>query len=759
VSKKKHKHPVPAAVKGPAANKQNGLRAFRQNDFTTAIRLWSQIDLQSDPAMRPALAEAHFRHGLSIADPQSRLPDLQRALELLPAEGRFWYHLGMEQHRADRLDEALAAYTRAIECGDQRPVRLRVLAQLERDPHFPLEGLAEIDRDALLPVALLLRNDSQAVLHHLLAPNQNQAAAQLWRGLASLAINDLTAARDLLTPQGKSLRAGAEATRAYYHGLATWAGGDHDAAITEWRTAAARTPTPRLLAIVAAEQAQQLKTLLSDEQWDVALLTAQAALRLTPDQPELLSAQLIALHRLALAAQQRSDWPAAIQHWHALSAVLEAHPQLGIMTPVLYNLALAYEKSERWAEAATTWDQLRNKLPPRPSAKSQATLQLPLPVPEFRVWLRRHVLDCYKHTGDLEGALTQYRALIKSTPDDLDLRYEFAEALISNAQEVAARNEAQRILQKDENRTDARLLLVDIHLERGELYAAEQQARLALERDPNHAGARQAVSDVLSERGHNLFEFGRYAEAKKLYEEALALTPDHAQVLIWQGNTELALRNKTEAARCFDLALSKATDLHIYVSVFECWAMANDLEAARALIPRAQAAGFATAHFYVDLAGICLAQAAPPAPPAFFGPPPKQKKSGSNPWEQLGREMLQQAEAAPGDPAETLREIVAALGSTQPDLAIEYAQRLIKLTPDDPIAWLILAVMQALSGQIKPAKDTARQAASLARKQNNASLVREIDAFRQELDMPLPFMGSGLFGGGFDDDFDDEELF
>jgi tetratricopeptide (TPR) repeat protein len=400
-------------------------------------------------------------------------------------------------------------------------------------------------------------------------------------------------------------------------------------------------------------------------------------------------------------------------------------------------------------------------LPPRPSAKSQAVLQLPLPVPEFRAWLRRHVLDCYKHTGDLEGAITQYRALIKSTPDDLDLRYEFAEALISNAQEVAARNEVQRILQKDENRTEARLLLVEIHLERGELYAAEQQARLALERDPSHAAARQAVSDVLSERGHHVFEWGRYAEAKKFYEEALSLTPDHVQLLIWLGNTELALRNKTEAARYFDLTLSKATDLHVYVSVFECWAMGNDLDAARALIPRAQAAGFATAHFYVDLAGICLAQARPPSPfPAFFGPPAKPKKSSNDPWEQLGRETLRQAEAASGDPAQTLREIVSTVGRTQPEMAIEYGQRLIKLTPDDPAAWIVLAAIQAMAGQIKPAKDTARQAASLARKQNNPQLARDIDALRQELDRPLPFMDNGLFGGGFDDDFDDdEELF
>ena len=118
--------------------------------------------------------------------------------------------------------------------------------------------------------------------------------------------------------------------------------------------------------------------------------------------------------------------------------------------------------------------------------------------------------------------------------------------------------------------------------------------------------------------------------------------------------------------------------------------------------------------------------------------------------------MLRQAEAAPGDPAQTLREIVSIVGRTQPELASEYGQRLIKLTPDDPTAWIVLAVIQAMAGQIKPAKDTARQAASLARKQNNPQLVRDIDALRQELDMPMPFMSAGLFD---DDDFDDEELF
>ncbi len=756
---KKRKHQLPAQVKGPAANKQNGLRAFRQNDFPTAIRLWSQISLDTDPAMRTPLAEAHFRRAVAHANQQQRLNDLQRALELLPNEGRFWYHLGLAQHRADRLIEAIAAYSRAIACGDQRAVRMRALAELEREPHAAIDGLAEADRDALLPVALLLRGHPQAVLERNPAPNQNQAVSNLWRGLASIATGNLSAARDALAPLGKSLRADAEATRAYYHGLALWETGDQAGALNTWQSAATRTPTPRLQSILAIDRLQQIKTLIDQEQWAAALAATQAALPLTPDRPELLTAQLIASHRLAQAAVQGSDWPRAAQHWRAMCELLDAHPNLGVITPLLYDLALAYEKNEQWSEAAGVWETLRGKLPSRPSAKSQAALQLPLPVPEFRAWLRRHVLECYKRTGDLESAMSNYRALIKTSPDDLDLRYEFAEALVSNAQEVAARNELQRILQKDENRTDARLLLAEIHLERGENYAAEQQVRLALERDPSHPAARRALSDVLAERGHDWFNMGRYVEAKQLYEEALQITPDHSQLPIWLGNTELGLHHKKEAARCFDLALNKATDLHVYVAVFQCWADWDELDAARALIPRAAAAGFATAHFFVDLADICLKRAAPPSPlPAFFAPP--KKKKGSDPWEQLGRDMLQKAEAAPGDPAVTLREIVGMLGAVQPDLALDYARRLVKLTPDDPMAWMIQAVMLAMSGQVKQAKDLARQAASLARKQKNIQLLGEIETFRRELDLPLPFMGGGPLYDDFDDDlFDDEELF
>lgn len=750
---KKHKHQLPASPSRTAALKQNGLRAFRQNKFTEAIQHWQQLDLAAEPALRGPLAEAYFRRALTATDRVARLNDLTQAIKIAPDDGRCWYHLGLAQHRADRRPEAIAAYERALELGETRAAPMVMLARLEHDPQLPIDELPEADRAALQPVSALLRGDPAAVLGRSAAPHEPQATINLWRGLALFARGDLSAARDALAPLGKSLRSGAEAVRATYHGLALWHTGDQAGALSEWQAAVTRTPAPRLQAIIATQRLQRTRTLIDQQQWATALTEIEAALAFAPDQLDLLKAHLVVSHRLAQAAIAQRQWPAAIERWQAMIMVLEKQPKLGVLPPLLYNLALTHEQNEQWAEAATVWDKLRGKLPPRPSAKSQAALQLPLPVPEFRIWLRKHVLDCHKNSGNLEGAIANYRALIKSAPDDLDLRYEFAEALLSNAQDTAARNELQRILQKDEQRTAARLLLAEIHLERGEMYAAEQHVRFAFEHEPNNPQARQAMSDVLVEQGHNWFDAGRYGEAKKFYEDALKIAPDQARLLIWLGNAELALNHHPDGERYFDAALSKSTDLHDYVAVFRCWVERGDQAAAQALIARAETAGFATAHFFTDLADICFERSQPPSMLPFFT---TAKKEPDDVWARFGREMLQRAEAVATDPVVTLREILGVLIETQPDLALEYAQRLIKLTPDDPMVWLMQAVIHMLAGRNKAAKDAAKQAANLARKQNNPELLREIEALRQQLNNPFPFMR----GGPFVDDFaDDEEWF
>ncbi|HZY42921.1 MAG TPA: tetratricopeptide repeat protein, partial [Anaerolineae bacterium] len=267
--------------------------------------------------------------------------------------------------------------------------------------------------------------------------------------------------------------------------------------------------------------------------------------------------------------------------------------------------------------------------------------------------------------------------------------------------------------------------------------------------DPNNSKARQAMSDVLAEQGHNRFDSGRFAEAKKFYEEALKIVPDRVILLIWLGNAELALQHRSDGERYFDAALSKATDLHDYVAVFRCWVDHGDQAAARSLITRAEAAGFATSHFFVDLAGICFERSQPPSLIPFFT---TAKKKPDDVWAQFGHELVQRAEAVATDPIAALREIVSLLGHSQPELAVDYAQRLTRLTPADPVTWLMQAFMQMLAGQTKPAKDAAKQAANLARKQNNPALLRDIEALRQQLNNPFPFLRGGPFAADLDDD-------
>ncbi len=277
--------------------------------------------------------------------------------------------------------------------------------------------------------------------------------------------------------------------------------------------------------------------------------------------------------------------------------------------------------------------------------------------------------------------------------------------------------------------------------------------RQAFEREPDNPKVRQAMSDVLAETANNWFNYGRYADARQLYAEALTLTPDRVQLLIWQANTELMLDHRAAAESLFEMVMSKATDLHDYVNVFRCWVDHNDLAAARSIVARAEAANFATAHFFVDLAGICFERGRPRLPVPFLMTAQRPK---DDPWSQLGREMVQRAEAAATDPVGTLREIVSVLGQSEPDVALDYVKRLIKLLPDEPVAWTMQAFLQMLAGHDKAAKESARQAANLARKQNNPELLRDIETLRQAINNPLAGMLGGLFGGGLADDFDDD---
>lgn len=785
--RRKHGRPAPAGR--PPSLRQLGLAAFRQHNYTDAIRHWSKFGPEDDPTICAALAEAHFHRALaSRVHPANCVADLRRAVELSPKEPRFWHHLGLTLHRADQVEEAMTAYARAADLGLERRGFgfVRGLAEIEQarltghDASLrlleTLPWLSAEDCAALTPVAALVGGAPETILaaasdgwlERLKALGRNDSSAALWEGLAWLATGDAAKALAKLSlPKGQSLRAGAESVRVFYHGLAAAASGNPQAALNEWTEAArasakANLPSlPRLSQGIAALHAQRLHDLQAAGRWVEVIKLAQGTLTLTPNEDSLLRFSLVAAHRLAKAAAEAGDWPTAIARWQTMRDLLETHPHLGPLPPLLRNIAIAQETLEQWEPAAEAWAALLKTLPRRPAKKKAASAPTGSPADEQRAWLRRRILDNYKRAGRPNQAIVYYKQAVKAAPDDLDLRLELASALLANEQIIAARNEAQRILDKDPAHVGARLLQAEIHQARGEWYAAEQALRHVLEIDPQHDAARRGLAQAMLDRGVDAFNAGRYDLARTIYAEALTFSPADPQLLVFLAETELVSKDEAAAREHFEAALATGKP-EAYVKVFDCWLKHQREDEARQTLARAEAAGVASPHLYIDAGVACLTHGAPPPPmPDLYGPP-KPRKPAKGKWEAWGRELIERGLASAPHQGEVLRYLVANLGMQQPALGVEYGRQLVALEPEDPSALMGLGLMQALSQDVSAAKDTLRKAEQLARKQGQSDLARDIGNMRREIGSPLfGIMGSLLSSLGPEvlDEFDDEVFF
>ena len=740
-----------------------------------------------------------FRRAVDYrATPATRLADLQRAVELLPAEARFTYHLGLARHRANQVNEALTAYARAAELGYQRRglAFVRGLAQIEQAlaeggeagprllAQLPWLGAATEERAALLPIAALVGGEPQTVLgalpagwwEQLQSLGRSDLMAALWEGLAWLAAGEPAKARARLTlPTGRQLRAGAEGVRAFYSGLAAAAGGDAQAALAEWTSAAKNNAIvpPRLRQSLSHLRQQELQELCTAGRWDEAFQRAQDALTLAPDEPMLLQTSLVAANRLAQAAANAGDWPAAIERWQAMRGILEQHPGLGPLPPLLRNLAVGHERLEQWEPAAEAWAALLKTLPRKPGRPAKARQPAPEPAPGAssapaglpadaqRAWLQRRVLDNYQRAGRPDQAIAYYKQASKAAPGDLNLRLELAAALLANDQSIAARNEVQRILDKDPQHLGAFILLAEVNQAREEWYAAEQALRSALAIDPQHEAARRGLAQMMLERGVEAFNSGRIELARTTYAAALEFSPAEPQLLVNLAECELGLHQAAAAREHFEAALATGKS-DAYAKVFESW-LKHDHEAeARQVLARAEAASLASPQFCLEAGSACLTYGPPAlAVPGPFGPPPKPVEAKGK-WEAWGRDLVDRGLASSPQPGEALRYLISTVGMQQPALGLDYARRLVALDPSDPSALMGLGLLQALNQDISAAKDTLRKAEQLARKQGQLDLVQEISSLRREVGSPLfGMMGSLLASLGPDalDDFADEEFF
>jgi tetratricopeptide (TPR) repeat protein len=743
--KGRHKRPPTPTLD----QRQLGLQAFRAGRLDEAIALWSEL-AQQDAQIVAALAEAHFRRALMRPAGEEQVADLRRAATHVPGELRYQYHLGLALHRVGNLAMAIEFYRTVLQRDAGRPGAgmMLALAALEQDADTDLAALPgstpEV-RQALAPVQALLRSEMPA-------PEGDGPVERLWCGLGLLQAGD-AGAREMLADTRPLRSMQATAVRRYYQGVAAAQAGDLDAAMQAWQHLDEQgTHTPWLLQNVAAILPRSLREQCEVGDLDRAVTTAQRWVSLAKSSPALGEALVLTLDRAAHAVAAAGDWARATALWEGARQVVSSSTALGSPRPLLHNLALANEAQERWLEAAEAWRALLRTRPrgrvgsktkegvaetaaaapadssPREGGLSEAEW----------TWVRGRVIECYKRAGAPGEAVAVYRQAIKADPNALELRLQLADALLANEQDQAAINELQRLLQLDPQHIEAQFRLASAYMERGAWYAAEQTMRRVLRQHPDHAEAQRHMARLLLERGQDLLAIGLDDAATPLFEEGQRLAPDEYQFPLNLARIAIGRRKLKRARDLLERALALATERPLaYLQAIECWVVANEIDAARAVLHRAEAALPLTSEFYLDLGLLLLKRSRPQPLLSPYGRSTPPAPPADTPWSRFAEEVLERSVELQPDDERLSAHLVDDLLELRPDLALRYAEEATRRAPDEPHRLMVLGLAQALNHRAAEAKDTLRRAAGLARRQGDLILVQDIESFRRQVDNPL----------------------
>jgi tetratricopeptide (TPR) repeat protein len=750
---------------------QEGLRFFKNGRYAEAIGVWEKLDLpEKKRALAAAMAEAHFRLAVGNGIGADSLPHLEHATSLAPTDPFYAYYLGLARHKQGRLAEALDAYRQAAANGLSRPGTgvVIALAALELDPNADLAivpGVAPEDRQALEPTLLVLQGRPRVEqpgtflggLAERLKLSQPPPAQLVLNGLALLAEDKPEARQALTSIETRTLPRSVNAVRWYYVGVAAARAGDLASALDAWKQARNIDSHLAGLSNLSALYVRQSRSQAEAGDWAGAARSALEGHKSAPSDSTAGALAVNTLDRAAHEAIKTDDWATAAQRWAEAREVLGDLPGGSTPRPILHNLALAYEATQQWQPAAEAW---RAMLRTKPRKKTLEGFS-----DEHWMWIRKRVIECYKQAGRPDEAITVFRQALKANPEDAEMQLDLVSALLSNEQEQAALSELRRLLKKHPNHVEAMTMLAELQTRRGEWYAAEMTMRQALDVEPDNEKLRRRMADVLIERGGNWLNAGNNAAALDQFEQAQQYVPDDYNLHFNLARAEFNLRQFDKAREYVERGLELGRDKsEAYEQAFICWAVERKLDEARAVQQRGEAAGKLTTNFYIHAGIACLERAAPePGVPDLsfiFGgrrskSPRSRRASRAGELNTLGKQLIEQAVAL-GPEADVLRHIVAELGPEGADIALPYAQRLVKVTPEDPAAWLTLGVFLGMEQQVQEGQAALRQAARLARKQGNQELAREADQMRRAIADPLlgialqmaPLMGE--FGYDFD---------
>ncbi|MFQ6014285.1 MAG: tetratricopeptide repeat protein, partial [Anaerolineae bacterium] len=542
----------------------------------------------------------------------------------------------------------------------------------------------------------------------------------LWQGLATLESGDDGAHHTLQSvAQDDNQPAAARAVAAYALGLDALRHDRPAEALAHWESARrlgldtlAFRDNLHLLYYTCAEQA------MTDEQWAKAAALADTGLGLRPADRDLGDLAAAAHFHAGHADAQVARWGQALEHW-------EKARELGENSRVLLqNLALAYEKTEHFPEAAELWRQVVRRRPRKADAPDALTSQQ-----VALLW--GHVAECYRRAGNVEEAITTLRNAVKNDPNNTDLRLELTDALVASEHWEAASNEVDRILEREPNNIGALVRAARLDERYGYLYRARQTWKKVLELDPNHLEARERLVELLHQEGDRLGRFGDLDRALESYREALAYMPDEPYLYILLAECYFYKDDPDAARREMDRAFAlNPADLEVYHIAVDACHIADHPDDAEWVITQAeelagphQPAGHLPAKFYVDLAHCCFNR--------------RQAK--------IGDDYVRRAEQmAEGDPDGLVDIGNFYLDRKDAGRAVAYFERALRLDPEHGWANLQMGASYAANLEMREARRHWRQARRTARRTGDEELLQAVEMARQTFDHAIEMIERGI---------------
>jgi len=549
---------------------QQGLSSFNRGEYPTSIRYWQQaVSLSPDARLPEMLAEAYFRHALSLYPEdaynlQARagrqiISELHQAIQNNPNQPIYLYHLGLAYHRKGNLDKAVSWYRKAL---DAEPLNQRFqyhLAIAYMETGNFAESL-EVFESLKGPVGKysavlsLLKQAKYSDIIEMLA-DDNSGYGAFFRGLACIANHNGKQAKAELRKaissehRSKETMLVDESLAQYYLGIAYAMSGNMFSAVKTWETACKNERIKTLMEPDMMDVYRELAaSYVQKDALDKAIKIWESMLKLQPEN-EVAKKNLVRAYFLAgNEFAQQDNLRRAIAKW---KRVAELDPK---NADVLHNLALAYDKqndpdtaSQYWSQVISLWKQkLRSAR--SDTLEDKDTLKKRLNV------AHKHLADNYLKIGWLDKAVGEYRNATYCVPDDVDALVELGKLYLYRNRFAGAVREFQKALRHKPDDVDILNHLAFANMLNDKPEKAIECWKKVLEIEPQNAPALEQITACCKERAAEYW----YTDRKKALEwlqKAIGANPTDPSIHIFIGGVHLVDGEMELAAEAFSKAV------------------------------------------------------------------------------------------------------------------------------------------------------------------------------------------------------------